>query len=165
MSQEIERKFLVRGDFRPYVTGVMNISQGYLNSDSERTVRVRVKGETGFITVKGRSSADGTSRFEWEHEIPASDAEALLALCEPGVIMKSRYLVPSGIHTFEVDVFHGDNEGLVIAEIELHDRNEDFLKPEWLGEEVTGDPRYYNSALSHDPFKTWRTTKSISHEP
>lgn len=165
MPQEIERKFLVLGDFKSSATGVLNISQGYLNSDSERTVRVRIKGEKGFITVKGRSSSDGTSRFEWEHEIPENDAEELLALCEPGVIVKSRYLVPSGGHTFEVDVFHGDNEGLVIAEIELQDRNEDFLKPEWLGEEVTGDPRYYNSALSQNPFKNWRTTKSISHEP
>lgn len=165
MPQEIERKFLVVGDFKSSATGVLNISQGYLNSDSERTVRVRIKGEKGFITVKGRSSSDGTSRFEWEHEIPANDAVELLALCEPGVIVKSRYLVPSGDLTFEVDVFHGDNEGLVIAEIELQDRNEDFLKPEWLGEEVTGDPRYYNSALSQNPFKNWRTTKSISHEP
>lgn len=156
MSQEIERKFLVKGDFRPNAVKVFRIAQGYLNSEEERTVRIRTRDNRGFITVKGKSSADGTSRFEWEHEIPCEDATALLRLCEPGTIEKSRYLVPAGRHIFEVDVFHGDNEGLVVAEVELKSANEEFERPEWLGEEVTADPRYYNSALSHNPYKNWK---------
>lgn len=157
MSREIERKFLIRGEFKSGATAVLQISQGYLNSNENRTVRIRIIGDKGFITIKGKSSSDGVSRFEWEHEIPAEDARMLLGLCEPGIIDKSRYLVPEGKHVFEVDVFHGDNEGLVIAEIELEDENEEFEHPEWLGEEVTGDPKYYNSALSHNPFKNWKS--------
>lgn len=156
MPQEIERKFLVKGDFRPYAVKVLQIAQGYLNSEKERTVRIRTRDNRGFITVKGGSSEDGTSRFEWEHEIPYEDAAAMLKLCEPGTIEKSRYLVPSGRHTFEVDVFHGNNEGLTVAEIELKCPNEKFERPWWLGEEVTGDPRYYNSALSRNPYKNWK---------
>jgi CYTH domain-containing protein len=126
--------------------------QGYICSDQDRTVRVRVRGDKGFLTIKGRSSADWLSRYEWEKEIPASEAVELMALCGSGVIDKTRYLVPFGRHTYEVDVFHGANEGLVLAEIELAEEQETFEKPSWLGEEVTGDPRYYNSMLSLHPF-------------
>ena len=115
-------------------------------------MRVRVRGEQGFLTVKG--PARGLTRFEWEKEIPADEAEQLLALCEPGVIDKTRWLVPAADgHVWEVDEFHGDNEGLIMAEIELADENEPFDKPDWIGEEVTGDPRYYNSMLIKRPYK------------
>ena len=158
MAQEIERKFLVKDGFKAEAFGAVRIVQGYLSSAPERTVRVRVKGEKGFITVKGVSNASGVTRFEWEKEIPVEDAKALLDLAEPGVIDKTRYLVKNtdGKHTWEVDEFHGDNEGLTIAEIELADENEPFDKPEWLGEEVTGDPRYYNSMLKENPYKNWK---------
>jgi CYTH domain-containing protein len=126
--------------------------QGYICSDPDRTVRVRVRGDKGFLTIKGRGSEDGLSRYEWEKEIPVSEAFELMALCGSGVIDKTRYLVPFGKHTYEVDVFHGANEGLVLAEIELSDEQEAFEKPSWLGEEVTGDVRYYNSMLSLHPF-------------
>ena len=126
--------------------------QGYICSDPGRTVRVRVRGDKGFLTIKGQSSEDGLSRYEWEKEIPVSEALELMNLCVSGVIDKTRYLVPYGGHTYEVDVFHGANEGLVLAEIELSDELETFEKPFWLGEEVTGDMRYYNSMLSLHPF-------------
>ena len=126
--------------------------QGYICSDPDRTVRVRVRGDKGFLTIKGRGSEDGLSRYEWEKEIPVSEAFELMALCGSGVIDKTRYLVPFGRHTYEVDVFHGANEGLVLAEIELAEEQETFEKPSWLGEEVTGDVRYYNSMLSLHPF-------------
>ena len=126
--------------------------QGYICSDPGRTVRVRVRGDKGFLTIKGQSSEDGLSRFEWEKEIPVSEALELMNLCVSGVIDKTRYLVPYGGYTYEVDVFHGANEGLVLAEIELSDELEAFEKPSWLGEEVTGDMRYYNSMLSLHPF-------------
>lgn len=155
MAREIERKFLIAGDFRQEVTKAVRISQGYLNSDPERTVRVRIKGDKGYITVKGRSSADGVSRFEWEKEIPAGEASELLRLCEPGIIDKTRNMVPADGHTFEVDEFHGDNEGLVLAEIELGSEDEEFERPDWLGKEVTGDGRYYNASLSKNPYKNW----------
>lgn len=152
MAKEIERKFLVSGEFRQDSPESYRIMQGYICSDQDRTVRVRVRGNKGFLTIKGRSSADGLSRYEWEKEIPASEAVELMALCGSGVIDKTRYLVPFGRHTYEVDVFHGANEGLVLAEIELAEEQETFEKPSWLGEEVTGDPRYYNSMLSLHPF-------------
>lgn len=152
MAKEIERKFLVSGEFRQDSPESYRIMQGYICSDQDRTVRVRVRGDKGFLTIKGRSSADGLSRYEWEKEIPASEAVELMALCGSGIIDKTRYLVPFGRHTFEVDVFHGANEGLVLAEIELAEEQETFEKPSWLGEEVTGDPRYYNSMLSLHPF-------------
>ncbi len=154
MSKEIERKFLVKGDF-PRENGV-RIIQGYLSSVPERTVRVRVKGDKGYLTIKGIGNESGASRFEWEIEIPKEDALNLLKICEPGVIDKTRYHVKVGNHTFEVDEFYGDNEGLVIAEVELKDENEEFEKPEWLGEEVTGDVKYYNSMLMKNPYKNWR---------
>ena len=159
MSIEIERKFKVAGDFRPYVSRSYRICQGYLSSAPERTVRVRIKGEKGYITVKGISSENGTSRFEWEKEIPAGEAADLLKICEKGMIDKTRHIVEideiGRKNVFEVDEFHGDNEGLVIAEIELSAEDEDFARPQWLGEEVTGDKRYYNSYLSCHPYTQW----------
>ena len=156
MAQEIERKFLVAGDFKQAAGNAVLITQGYLSSVPERIVRVRVKGEKGFITVKGIGNDTGASRFEWEKEIPVEDVKELLKICEPGVIDKTRYLVDCGAHTFEVDEFYGDNEGLVVAEVELSDENEEFSRPEWLGEEVTGDKKYYNSMLMKNPYKNWK---------
>ncbi len=156
MAQEIEKKFLVDGDFKSAAFKATRITQGYLSSVPERTVRVRVKGDKGFITVKGIGNESGASRFEWEKEIPVEDVKALLEICEPGVIDKTRYLVKAGEHTFEVDEFYGDNEGLTVAEVELSDENEAFDKPSWLGEEVTGDAKYYNSMLMKNPYKNWK---------
>lgn len=155
MSKEIERKFLVKGDFKPFAAKETRITQGYLSSVPERTVRVRIKGVSGFITIKGIGSASGASRYEWEKEIPVEEVEQLLEICEPGVIDKTRYLIQSGKHTFEVDEFYGENEGLVVAEVELSSEDEAFEQPEWLGEEVTGDVRYYNSMLMKHPFTKW----------
>lgn len=152
MAKEIERKFLVSGEFRQDSPESYRIMQGYICSDPDRTVRVRVRGDKGFLTIKGHSSEDGLSRYEWEKEISVTEAVELMALCGSGVIDKTRYLVPFGKHTYEVDVFHGANEGLVLAEIELSDEQEAFEMPSWLGEEVTGDVRYYNSMLSLHPF-------------
>ena len=158
MAQEIERKFLVIGDFKQEAFKVVRITQGYLSSVPGRIVRVRMKGDQGFITIKGACNSSGVSRFEWEKEINCDDALALLQLCEPGVIEKTRYLVRNadGKHVWEVDEFHGDNDGLVMAEVELTDENESFDKPQWLGKEVTGDPRYYNASLKEHPFKNWQ---------
>lgn len=155
MAQEIERKFLVAGDFKQYARKSEHIVQGYLNSTPERTVRVRIKDDKGYMTVKGISSQSGVSRFEWEKEIPVNEARELINICEPGVIDKVRHLVDVGEHIFEVDEFYGDNEGLVLAEIELSAEDEEFAKPDWLGEEVTGDIRYYNSMLMKNPYKGW----------
>ena len=153
---EIERKFLVTGtDFISESTTQFRIVQGYLNSNPERTVRIRIKGNRGYITIKGKGNESGMSRFEWEKEISVIEAEALLALCEKGVIDKTRYEVPMGNHTYEVDAFTGENEGLTVAEIELQSENESFEKPNWLGKEVTSDERYYNAYLSNNPFKSW----------
>ena len=155
MALEIERKFLVKGDFKVSSKKKIRITQGYLSSIPERNVRVRIKGDKGFITIKGISNASGASRYEWEKEIPVAEVKELLELCEPGIIDKMRFLVDFGSHTFEVDEFYGDNEGLIVAEIELSAENEKFLKPEWLGDEVTGDTKYYNSALVKNPYKNW----------
>lgn len=153
---EIERKFLVTGtDFISESTTQFRIVQGYLNSNPERTVRVRIKGNKGFLTIKGKGNESGMSRFEWEKEIDISEAKALLLLCEKGAIDKIRYNVMHENHLFEVDVFFGENEGLIVAEIELQSENESFSKPKWLGEEVTSDERYYNAYLSNNPFKSW----------
>ena len=150
---EIERKFLVEStDFIKESTVNNRIVQGYLNSNPERTVRVRIKGNKGFLTIKGKGNENGTTRFEWEKEISLSEAEALLQLCESGIIDKIRYEIPLGKHTFEVDVFSGENQGLIIAEVELTFENEFFEQPNWLGKEVTGDKKYYNSHLSEHPF-------------
>ena len=156
MAQEIERKFLVKGDFKQEVFKSTRITQGYLSSVPERTVCVRVKGEKGFITIKGIGNESGASRYEWEKEIPVDEVRELLRICEPGVIDKTRYLVKNGPYTFEVDEFYGDNEGLTVAEIELPDEQAQFERPEWLGEEVTGDVRFYNSMLMKNPYKNWK---------
>ena len=156
MAQEIERKFRVQGEFKSLAQKKTRITQGYLSSVPERTVRVRIKGDKGFITVKGIGSASGASRYEWEKQIPVNEVEELLKICEPGVIDKTRYLVPAGKHTFEVDEFYGDNEGLVVAEVELQSEDESFERPQWLGKEVTGDARYFNSMLMKEPYKTWK---------
>lgn len=155
MANEIERKFLVKGEFKNLASKETRIVQGYLSSVPERTVRVRIKGDKGFITIKGIGSASGATRYEWEKEIPTSEVEELLKICEPGVIDKSRFLVKVGNHTFEVDEFYGENKGLTVAEIELGSESEEFVKPEWLGEEVTGNTRYYNSMLMKNPFTKW----------
>jgi adenylate cyclase len=153
---EIERKFLVlNDDFIALAIAKNRIVQGYLNSNPERTVRVRIKANKGFLTIKGKGNKSGTTRLEWEIEIPLAEAEKLLSICENGVIDKIRYEIPSGKHTYEVDVFAGENNGLIIAEIELSAENESFEKPNWLGEEVTGDNRYYNAYLSNNPFGSW----------
>jgi len=156
VSQEIERKFLFRAGFQIPDGDAVRIVQGYLSSVPERTVRVRIKGDKGFLTIKGIGNATGASRFEWEREISVDDAKALLDLCEPGVIDKTRYRVRVGHHVFEIDQFYGENEGLILVEIELSSEGEDFERTEWLGEEVTGDPRYYNSMLMKEPYSLWK---------
>ena len=156
MSIEIERKFLVKNDdFKKESFQKKHIKQGYLNSDKNRTVRVRIANDKAFITVKGKSNSSGTSRFEWEKNIDIQDAENLLLLCESSIIDKTRFLVKKGNHIFEIDEFYGDNNGLTLAEIELNSENEKFDKPTWLGKEVTGDSKYYNSSISKHPFKNW----------
>jgi adenylate cyclase len=155
---ETERKFLVNSTlYREQATSKIRITQGFLNTDPARTVRVRIKGNDGFITVKGIPNETGTTRFEWEKKIPYEEAEALMALCDGPIIDKIRYEVPVGKHLFEIDEFEGDNKGLIMAEIELQTENEPFIKPDWLGLEVTGDKRYYNSQLSIKPFLKWVT--------
>lgn len=153
---EIERKFLVKSDaFKSDAFKQTRIVQGFLSTDKKRTVRVRLKGDIGFLTIKGVSSENGLSRFEWEKEIEKTEAESLLKLCKKGIIDKIRYEIKMDHHIFEVDVFSGDNEGLIVAEVELNSENENFTKPHWLGEEVTGEPKYYNSQLSKFPFSKW----------
>ena len=156
MAQEIERKFLVKNDaFKKESFNQTKIVQGFLSTVPERTVRIRIKGDKGFITVKGIGNKSGTSRFEWEKEISIQDATDLLKISEPGVIDKTRFNVKSGEHTFEVDEFYGENEGLTVAEVELSAEDENFNKPSWLGEEVTGQVKYYNSMLIKNPYKDW----------
>lgn len=153
---EIERKFLVTSDaYKKEAFSKKRIIQGYLSSNPERSVRIRIKENKAFITIKGISNDSGLSRFEWEKEIPVDEAQSLLLLCEKGIIDKTRFEVKTGTHTYEVDEFYGENEGLEMAEIELNSENEKFEKPNWLGEEVTNDNRYYNSYLSKNPFKNW----------
>ena len=153
---EIERKFLVISDaFKSDVLRQNHISQGYLSSVPERAVRVRIKGEKGYLTIKGKTNESGLSRFEWEKEIPVAEAKELLQLCEKGVIEKIRYEIQVGRHIFEVDEFYGENKGLIMAEVELQSETETFETPIWLGEEVTNDNRYYNSYLSQHPFTSW----------
>ncbi|MBE98837.1 CYTH domain-containing protein [Flavobacterium coralii] len=154
---EIERKFLVENSaFKAQAYKHERIAQGYLNSHPERTVRIRTKGDKCYLTIKGKSNESGTTRLEWETEIPVAEAQSLLELCESGSIDKIRYEVKSGGHIFEVDEFFGENEGLIIAEVELQHEDETFQKPEWLGKEVTGDNRYYNAYLSRNPYKKWK---------
>lgn len=153
---ETERKFLVVSDtYKKEAFSKKRIIQGYLSSNPERTVRVRIKENKAYLTIKGSSNASGMSRFEWEKEIAVAEAKNLLLLCEKGVIDKTRFEVKVGNHIYEVDEFYGENEGLEMAEIELQSETELFEKPEWLGEEVTNDKRYYNSYLSKNPFKDW----------
>ena len=155
MGQEIERKFLVNGDFKSQAYAQSHIVQGYICSARGRTVRVRIRDDRGYLTIKGASADNGLSRYEWEKEIPLAEAEELMKLCEPGVIDKTRYLVRSGHHIFEVDEFYGDNEGLILAEVELSAPDEAYEKPSFFGREVTGDIRFYNSHLMKYPFKAW----------
>ena len=184
---ETERKFLVRDNsYKSQAVKSFRIKQGYIAHDGGNTVRVRIRDNQGFLTIKG-PSYDGISRFEWEREISLEDAEALCTLCRGGFIDKIRYIVPAetsknanesagedfcfakkkadasqksspagSSRYFEVDEFFGDNEGLVMAEIELEKPDEPFDRPAWLGEEVTGDRRYYNSHLLQYPFKNWK---------
>ena len=154
---EIERKFLVPSDvFKQEAISEERIVQGFLNTHPNRTVRVRVNGNFGFLTVKGKSNEAGTARFEWEKEISVEEAKELLELCEDGMIEKIRFKIPVGDHIFEVDEFFGNNLGLRVAEIELNSEVESFQKPSWLGKEVTGDIRYYNSQLSKNPYSQWK---------
>lgn len=153
---EIERKFLVTSDqFKKEAFSQNRIKQGYLSAVPERTVRIRIKGNEAYITIKGRTNESGMSRFEWEKKIPVEEAEKLLLLCEKGIIDKTRFEVKVGQHTYEIDEFYGENQGLLMAEIELKSETENFQKPNWLGKEVTADKRYYNSYLSTNPFKNW----------
>jgi adenylate cyclase len=156
VANEIERKFLVKAGLNIESLGkTVRIVQGYLSSVNERTVRVRIKGDKGFLTIKGIGNKTGTTRFEWEQELPVALAEELLKICEPGLIEKTRTEVPVGSHIFEIDKFTGDNLGLIVAEVELNDENEKFDRPEWLAQEVTGDARYYNSMLMKTPYTKW----------
>ena len=156
MALEIERKFLVIDDsYKHEAFSKSHIQQGYICSERGRTVRIRIRNERAYITIKGPSLNGGLSRYEFEQEIPLDDARKLLTLCDPGIIDKTRWLVKAGNHTFEVDEFHGDNDGLVVAEVELSAEDEAFEKPHFIGKEVTGDRRYYNSQLRRSPFKTW----------
>ncbi len=153
---EIERKFLVCGDdYKLLAYDSSRIKQGYICSGHGRTVRVRRRGDCGYLTIKGPSDGKGMSRYEFEKEITLEEAEQLFKLCEPGIIDKTRYLVRSDNHVFEVDEFYGDNEGLVMAEVELQSEDETFEKPHFIGREVTGDRRFYNSHLRKFPFVIW----------
>ena len=154
---EIERKFLVKSEvYKSEAFKRTRIVQGFLNTHPERTVRVRIFGEHGYLTIKGKSNASGLSRFEWEKSISLAEAEELMALCESGIIEKTRFEVSMGDHVFEVDEFLGDNQGLTVAEVELKSEKESFQKPAWLGKEVTGEIKYYNSNLSNNPFSNWQ---------
>ena len=158
MALEIERKFLVQDDsYKAAAFKSVRMIQGYISSSPGRTVRVRIADGQGSLTIKGASSASGAARYEWEKEIPEDEARALLEIAEPGVIDKTRYLIANsdGVHTWEVDEFYGENAGLVVAEIELGFEEEPFDRPAWLGPEVTGDPRYYNSHLTKNPYRNW----------
>ena len=156
MAQEIERKFLVLDDsFKHEAFSKSHIQQGYICSERGRTVRIRIKDNRAYLTIKGPSENGGLTRYEFEREIPLEDGQQMMQLCEPGIIDKTRWLVKSGKHTFEVDEFFGDNEGLVVAEVELSYEDEPYKKPHFIGKEVTGDRRYYNSQLRLCPFQKW----------
>lgn len=156
MALEIERKFLVKDDcYKERAYSSSRIAQGYICSGRGRTVRVRIRDDKGYLTIKGPADVKGLGRYEWEKEIPLQEAQELMKLCEPGMIDKTRYLVRSGKHVFEVDEFYGENEGLVVAEVELGSEEEAYEKPDFVGEEVTGDVRYYNSFLMKFPYKSW----------
>lgn len=160
MAQEIERKFLVLNDsYKRESFSHSHIQQGYITSERGRTVRIRIRDEKAYITIKGPSVNGGLSRYEFEQEIPMDDAHQLMMLCEPGIIDKIRWLVRSGDHTFEVDEFFGDNEGLVMAEVELQSEDDVVQIPDFIGDEVTGDRRYYNSQLRQHPYKEWQVKR------
>jgi CYTH domain-containing protein len=156
MAIETERKFTVTGNFGKDVRSSTRITQGYLCADPGRTVRVRIAGDEAFLTIKGPSDEKHWSRYEFEQQIPLTDGEELMKLCSSGIIDKVRHYVPAGNRMWEVDVFHGDNEGLIIAEIELESEHETIEIPEWAGEEVTTDRRYYNAMLSKTPYSQWK---------
>lgn len=160
---ETERKFLVVGDFKSQSYNATRIQQGYIASNNGRTVRVRIRGDKGYLTIKGPSGLKGITRYEFDTEIPLDDARELMEICEPGIIDKTRYLVksPDGRHTWEIDEFYGDNEGLVLAEVELSHESEEFQKPDFIGREVTGDRRFYNSHMRSYPFKLWKEEISV----
>lgn len=155
---ETERKFLVVGEFKSLAYNATRIQQGYISSSNGRTVRVRIRGDKGYLTIKGPSGIAGLTRYEFDTEIPLDDARDLLRICEPGIIDKTRYLVKSsdGRHVWEIDEFYGDNEGLLLAEIELSHEDEDFIKPDFIGREVSGDRRFYNSHMRNYPYKLWK---------
>lgn len=158
MPFEIERKFLVGGEFKSAATSSSRITQGYICSGKGANVRIRIRDGRGFLTIKGPSCDGGLSRYEFEKEITPQEAGELMKLCEPGIIDKRRYLVPFARHTFEVDEFFGDNEGLIMAEVELSSPDEPFELPPFLGREVTGDRRFYNSHMRTFPFSMWKDT-------
>lgn len=156
MHQEIERKFLVTGKFKHLAYNCTHIEQGYFATAPGRTVRVRIRGDKGYLTIKGPAVAEGLSRYEFETEVPLDDAHELMKLCVPGSVIKDRYLIKNGKHTIEVDEFFGDNEGLIMAEIEFEEENEEYEKPDFLGKEVTGDKHYYNKYMIAHPYKEWK---------
>ena len=155
---ETERKFLVVGEYKSQAYNATRIQQGYIASGNGRTVRVRIRGDKGYLTIKGPSGLAGLTRYEFDTEIPLDDARDLMQICEPGIIDKTRFLVksPDGRHVWEIDEFYGDNEGLVLAEVELSNEDEHFLKPDFVGREVTGDRRFYNSHMRNYPYKLWK---------
>ena len=156
MALEIERKFLVKDDsYKQMAYASSRIAQGYICSMRGRTVRVRIRDDKGYLTIKGPPDTKGLGRYEWEKEISLGEAQELMNLCEPVMIDKTRFLVKSGNHVFEVDEFYGENEGLTIAEVELASEDESYEKPAFIGDEVTGDVRYYNSFLMKNPFSKW----------
>lgn len=158
MALEIERKFIVVGEFKHLATSSSHIQQGYIASGNGRTVRVRIRDDKGYLTIKGPSGKAGLSRFEWEKEIPLQEARELMLICEPGIIDKTRYLIPSpdGRHTFEVDEFYGDNQGLIMAEVELESEDDTYAPLPFIGREVTGDRRFYNSHMRKNPYCLWK---------
>lgn len=156
MHFEIERKFLVKGPFKELASSSSRIMQGYISSMKGRTVRVRIRDEKGYLTIKGPSDQGGLLRYEFEKEISLQDARDLMKICEPGIIDKTRYLVPYEGHIFEVDEFYGENEGLILAEVELKAPDEPFERPAFLGREVTGDRRFYNSCMRVHPYSQWK---------
>ena len=159
MKIEIEKKFLVKNDsFKHESVTEIRITQRYLSSVPERSVRVRIQGDKGIITIKGLGGNSGMSRFEWEKEISVTDANDLFTLCEPGVVDKTRYIVKNGQHVFEIDEFYGENKGLIVAEIELSSEEEFFIRPDWLGDEVTGEVKYFNSMLIKNPYSNWKNS-------
>ena len=155
MGLEIERKFLINGDYKKHAVKSLTIKQGYISTVHGITVRVRLKDKKGYLTIKGSTGESGLSRYEWEKEIAYEEADELLSLCDSGIIDKTRYIIPAGNYTWEVDEFHGENNGLVMAEIELKSESDTFSVPDWLGQEVTGDLRYYNSYIAKNPFTSW----------